>query len=233
MINRFLTLLILITFLLHSCSEQNEIKTKKIDETSKCNCIDVGFSSSKSPAFAESRIGNISVLFCGYTGSAYELDSIKLNSGFKRTGFEIISCKDSSSIFSVGEFYTDSIVINQSGFSIYQFARFPTKNQREYSLNPILKFSFKEENGKIIIDTSLALNQNLLSEDYLSWLKKWADEAKLNQEQTTMFPDLNMHYLFLKAIKDTEFENEFINSGPYDGYMGPLFRDLKNYLKYK
>jgi hypothetical protein len=226
-------LLFLIAFLHLSCSEQNERKTEKVSELAECTCIDEGFSSSKEPPFAKSKIGSIPVLFCGYNGSDYKLDSINSNRGFKRTGFEVISCKDNSSIFSVGEYYTDSIVINQTGFSIYQLAQFPTKNQTAYSLFPILKFSFNIENNKIVIDTSLALNENLLSKDYLSWLEKWVDDAKLNKEQPTIFPDLNMHYLFLRAIKNSEFENEFISSGPYDGYMGPIFSDLKSYLKYK
>src|SRR5690554_897925 len=230
-----ITILILLTF--YSCSRKdcsNQTAEKEIEVS--CKCIDGTFSSSKEEPIANSRIGEKKVVFCGIKGEYYELDTADTtqeNFGFKRTGFDIIQCSNDSVLFVVGEYYTDSIHISEEGFKHFRLTHFPKVKGLKYEPTTLLEFHFRETSDGITIDTFIALPNRFFDEEYLNDLANLVGFYKGDTTDTSKYHDLKLHYLFLRAISDEKFKKEFISSGPYDGYMGPIFRDFKSYLGYE
>ena len=140
---------------------------------------------------------------------------------------------DKKSIFEEGEYYTDSIKIKKNGFEIYRTENFPTGKGEKYREITTLKFSFFESENKIQIDTLLSIPDFYISNEYLKKLELIIESVKNDKEYPTKYPDFNLHYLFLKAVSDKKYESEFINSGPYDGYLAVIYRNLVEYLSYR
>lgn len=229
----FLTAIILIG--IYSCT-QTKTAEERADfiNNKKCKCIDNFFSSSLYAPFVYSKIGEYTVAFCGLIGKDYDLDSLARkannNAGFKRTGYEIILCSKDSSIYVVGEYYLDSIQLFDNHFELFRLSDFPVDSTMEYQNIPLLEFHFTESNGKLKIDTTIAIPPKFTTDSYLEQIKKLVEENKADSLKTTKYHDLKLHYLFLKAVSNDAFKEEFKSSGPYDGYMGPIFRDFKSYL---
>lgn len=201
-----------------------------------CKCVDGAFSSKNDSPIAYSRIGKIRVMFCGYKGEYYELDSMENaqnNFGFKCTGFEIIQCSNDSVLFVVGEYYTDSIRVSEEGFKHFRLSHFPKAKNIEYEPTTLLEYQYKETHDGIRIDTLIALPTKYFQKKYLNELADLVEFYKNDTTDTSKYHDLKLHYLFLRAVSDEKFKEEFISSGPYDGYMGPIFRDFKSYLGYE
>ncbi|EON78929.1 hypothetical protein ADIS_0522 [Lunatimonas lonarensis] len=224
----------LILSVLCSCSQTDSsgVTAEEKMEVS-CNCVDGVFSSRNALPIAHSRIGKILVIFCGYKGDYYELDSIdntQNNFGFKRTAFEIIQCSNDSVLVVVEEYYTDSIRVSDEGFKHFRLSHFPKAENLEYEPTTLLEYQYKETQDGIGIDTLIALPPKFFQQKYLNELVGLVEFYKNDTTDTSKYYDLKLHYLFLRALSDEKFMGEFISSGPYDGYMGPVFRDFKSYL---
>lgn len=196
-----------------------------------CKCIDNIFSSAESQPIALSKIGNKEIAFCGFHYD--DIGVLGKDSSFVGCGYEVILCYERKSIFEAGEYYTDSIKINRKGFEIYRLSNFPTLKSKKYTPIPLLLFTFRDKNDRIMIDTTLSIDEKYFSSTYLNNLKEMMNAAIEDSSNSTAYQDLRLHYLFLKAIKDEKHELEFIKSGPYDGYMGPIYNDFIKYLGLK
>lgn len=201
-----------------------------------CGCIDYRFSSKESVPIAHSYIGKQIIAFCGYQKEYSDGEKVGIlsqDSSFIGCGYEIILCSENKSIYSLGEAYNDSVKLYSNHFEVFRIELFPDKYGESYKPISLFKIEFFEDGDKIESDTSIAIPHNYLSEDFLSNIKSQADIAKADSENPTKHLDLELHYMFLRAIADKAFEEEFINSGPYDGYLAVIHTRFQDYLKMK
>lgn|GEM_PF-1863320 len=222
-------ILITIGCLICSC-KQNSTVSK-----AECKCIDHRFSSSKFIPIATSTIDNIPVAFCGYSskGSEYleEYGILKSDSSFIGIGYEVIDCSTQKSIFDEGEYYTDSIKINVNGFEIFRLAHIVNPNGNFGNLIPVIQFNFSKSKQGFQLDTLFAFPEKYFSDGYIQQVKTHIDSLENSELEKYEFVEFKMELLFLKALNDINQLDKFLNSGPYNGYLGPLFRDFCYYAK--
>jgi hypothetical protein len=202
-----------------------------------CKCIEGSFSSSSKHPIATVRQGEHEFAFCGYTSEAskHERDFgfLRLDSSFLLVGFELIDCKNGTSIFEEGEYYTDSVKFTDDGFELFRLTNLPNPSGGKYVSVPVIEFKFTRKESGFTVDTSFALTEVYYQDNYLEHLEKNLTALKTNQSMTMEAKDLELHFLFLKAVSDKKYAADFLNSAPYDGYMGPIFRDYISYLNLK
>lgn len=199
-----------------------------------CNCIDGFFSTSTKKPIATADHNGRSFSFCGYSSEAtkYRRDYglLRPDTSFLLCGFELIDCETQTSIFSEGEYYTDSVKLTYDGFELYRLTRLPNPNGGTYISVPAVQFNIIRDGNSFTTDTVLAIPESFYQSDYLMAIEKNLTSLKQDSSKQMEAADLELSYLFLRALQSDENKTAFYDNAPRDGYMGPIFTDYKLYL---
>tara|TARA_Y100000739_G_C20513981_1_gene420905 strand:- start:302 stop:1006 length:705 start_codon:yes stop_codon:yes gene_type:complete len=223
---------LLLTF---GLTQAQNVATKTTPDN--CACIDYRCSSSDKKPIAKITLDSRELIFCGYSGKATKYQGnygiLRSDSTFLLSGFALIDCSNKKSIFSEGEYYTDSVKLTSNGFELYRIIWLPNPNGGEYLPVPALKFKIQNVQDRLTVDTLLTIPKSFYSSSYLNQIKKNLDVLRKDKEKKMSADDLEFQYLFLRALNDTDYRQDFEDNAPRDGYMGKTYRDYQRYLEIK
>ncbi|MDA8956436.1 hypothetical protein N9H19_02330 [Flavobacteriales bacterium] len=249
-------LLLIISISILSCNTKNSkkvevvktdiIKAVSIDtiipgkesvKVNECGCIDYAFSQKEEPPLLTHKIGNSKITVCGYRGE-YEdkitLGEILPDSSFYASGFVVFNCSGSepTSIFMDGEYYLDLIKPKLEELEIVRLMKMPRDTSLKYEWTEVLSIRVFEQNGLIKTDSSFVLPVNSYNQDFLKHFKSEIDRMKNDTKGKINYPDYLIDYYFIQAVKNPEkYSKKFKSIGPFDGYLGPIYRDALKYYE--
>jgi len=212
-----------------------EIETAATD---RCECIDYHFSQKGQEPLLTHYLGSTKIIVCGYIGK-YEWD-ITLgerlpDSSFYVSGFNIFSCTDSGidHLFENGEYYLNRILPKPNQLEVVRLRRMPVSKKLDYEWTDIISIKFHEGNQELKVDSSFVLSVDLYDQEFLNYFK--SEISKLENDATkdqTNYLEYLIDYSFIQAVINPKEHGHILNSlGPFDGYLGPLYRDILMYYK--
>lgn len=249
-------IVILISFSILSCSSNNSKKTEilKTEEEIKtsidtiitenekvklkeCECIDYNFSQKGEPPLLTHKIGTSKIIVCGYRHETDEniiLGEILPDSSLYVSGFVVFLCSGSETIklFQNGEYYMDIIKPKYNEIEIVRLIRMPQDKSLKYNWTEVISVRLFEDNGIIKSDSSFVLPIDAYNNDFLKYFKSEIDRVKNDSTKILSYYDYLISYYFIKAVKNPLKYSEKLRAiGPFDGYLGPIYRDVLDYYK--
>jgi len=213
------------------------LKEKELIKEKECECIDYGFSQKGEPPLLTHKIGTSKIIVCGYRGEYEEnitLGESLQDSSFYVSGFVVFNCSGSETIqlFKDGEYYLDIIKPKSKELEIVRLMRMPRDKSLKYKWTQVLSIRFFEQNGLIKTDSSFVLPLDTYNQDFLKYFKSEIDRVKNDSTDKLNYPDYLIDYCFIQAVKNPEKYSKKLKSiGPFDGYLGPIYRDILKYYE--
>jgi len=225
------------TDIIKAVSIDTIIPVKESVKVNECGCIDYAFSQKEEPPLLTHKIGNSKITVCGYRGE-YEdkitLGEILPDSSFYASGFVVFNCSGSepTSIFMDGEYYLDLIKPKQKELEIVRLMKMPRDTSLKYEWIEVLSIRVFEQNGLIKTDSSFVFPVDSYNQSFLKHFKSEIDRMKNDTKEKINYPDYLIDYYFIQAVKNPErYSKKFKSIGPFDGYLGPIYRDALKYYE--
>ena len=236
-----LIIIILLTFSITSFGQTISDKKKTNERITTlendCACIDYMFSQSGELPLLTQNIGDAKIIVCGYRGEYGDkivLGKKLQDSSFYASGFEVFHCTnyELKQIFEDGEYYIDLIKSHSNYFEIIRLMQFPNGKKLNYELTPVLSIKIIEKNNTIKIDSSFVFPYDNYDKDFLDLFESELDRVKNDSVEYIKYNDYLIDYLFIQAIGNPKkYSGKLKSIGPFDGYLGPIYRDILEYYK--
>ncbi len=216
---------------------EKETSVEETIQSFDCKCIDYHFSQANEDPILINEIDSISFLICGYKGvTDYNLQIGKLreDSSFYVRGFNIFICTDSEimPLYEDSEYYINLIKPGINQLVVNRVIRMPTGKGIEYDWKEITSLRFYYSNGEIKRDKYFIMSTEHYNDEFLKFFHKTIEYEKNDPTISGNYYEHLIDYYFIQAIKEPiKYENKLKNLGPFDGYLGPIYRDILEYYE--
>lgn len=227
---------------LESATKHEDNNSVEIDAntttTDRCECIDYHFSQKGQEPLLMHNLGSTKIIVCGYIGK-YEwgitLGERLPDSSFYVSGFNLFSCTESGidHLFENGEYYLNKIVPKPNQIEVIRLRRMPVSKKLDYDWTEIISIKIHKVNQQIKVDSSFVLSVDLYDQEFIDYFK--SEISKLENDPTidqTNYLEYLIDYSFIQAVINPKEYGQILHGlGPFDGYLGPLYRDILMYYK--